>query len=73
MYIVGIGSDTVYQYTTGTFGGFTINASQFVADDGSLTTTNNGRKIGRGISTTELLIDSAMTGDETNEYLGSLV
>jgi len=73
MYIIGYVNDTVYQYTTGTFGGYTINASHFVADDGSLTTTNNGRKIGRGISTTELLIDSAMTGDETNEYLGSLV
>ena len=73
MYSVNMLNDTVFQYTTGTFGGYTINASQFVADNGSLTTTNNGRKIGRGISSSELLIDSAMTGDETNEYLGSLV
>jgi|13_taG_2_1085334.scaffolds.fasta_scaffold17176_1 sugar lactone lactonase YvrE len=73
MYVVGSQTDTIYQYSTGTFGGYTINVSQFVADDGSLTTTNNGRKIARSISTTELLIDSAMTGDETNEYLGSLV
>ena len=63
----------VFQYSTGTFGGYTINASQFVADDGSLTTTNNGRKIGKAISATEIIVDSALTGDETNEYLGSLV
>ena len=73
MYILGATGTVVDQYSTGTFGGFTINTSYFVADDGSFTTTNNGRKIGKAISATEIIVDSALTGDETNEYLGSLV
>ena len=51
----------------------TIGTTYYVADDGSLTTTNNGRKIGKAISASEIIVDSAMTGDEMNEYLGSLV
>lgn len=73
MYILGATGTVVDQYSTGTFGGFTINTPYFVADDGSFTTTNNGRKIGKAISATEIIVDSALTGDETNEYLGSLV
>lgn len=53
--------------------GLTIGTTYYVADDGSLTTTNNGRKIGRAISATKILVDSAMSGDEMNAYLGSLV
>ena len=53
--------------------GLTIGTSYFVADDGSLTTTNNGRKIGKAVSATELIIDTAMTGSEMNAYLGGLV
>ena len=73
MYIVGSDTDTVYQYTTGTFGGFTTNSSYFVADDGSLTTTNNGRKVGKALSATELQVKTKLTGSEMNEYLGGLV
>jgi hypothetical protein len=53
--------------------GLTIGATYYVADNGDLQTTNNGRKIGRAISATEILVDSAMSGDEMNAYLGSLV
>ena len=53
--------------------GLTIGSTYYVADDGSLSTTNNGRKIGRAISATKILVDSAMSGDEMNTYLGSLV
>jgi sugar lactone lactonase YvrE len=73
MYIVGSVTDTVYQYTTGTFGGFTTNSSYFVADDGSLTITNNGRKIGKALSASELQVKTKLTGSEMNEYLGGLV
>ena len=73
VYVIGTGTNSVYQYSTGTFGGYTVNASQFVADNGTFNTTNNGRKIGKAISSTEIIVDSAMTGDETNTYLGSLV
>ena len=73
MYIVGFDSDTVYQYSLGTFGGYTVNQSYFVADDGTLTTTNNGRKIGRAISESELQVKMKLTGSEMNEYLGGLV
>jgi hypothetical protein len=53
--------------------GLTTNTTYFVANDGSLSTTNNGRKIGRAISATEILIDTAMSGSEMNAYLGGLV
>jgi hypothetical protein len=53
--------------------GLTTNTTYFVANDGSLSTTNNGRKIGRAVSATKLLIDTAMTGTEMNAYLGGLV
>ena len=53
--------------------GLTTGSTYFVADDGSLSTTNNGRKIGRAISATEILIDTAMSGPEMNAYLGGLV
>jgi hypothetical protein len=51
----------------------TIGTSYYVADSGSLQTTNNGRKIGKAISATKLLVNSNMSGDEMNEYLGGLV
>jgi hypothetical protein len=53
--------------------GLTTGTTYFVANDGSLSTTNNGRKIGRAISATEILIDTAMSGSEMNAYLGGLV
>ena len=53
--------------------GLTIGTTYFVADDGSLSTTNNGRKIGKAISATKILVNSNMSGDEMDDYLGSLV
>lgn len=53
--------------------GLTIGQSYFVADDGTLTTTNNGRKIGEALSATNLQVKTKLTGDEMNEYLGGLV
>ena len=53
--------------------GLQAATTYFVADDGSLTTTNNGRKIGTAVSSNELLIDTAMSGPEMNAYLGGLV
>ena len=73
MYILGSTNGAVFQYSTGTFNGYDTNTSYFVADDGSLTTTNNGRKIGRAISTTELQVKTKLTGSEMNAYLGGLV
>ena len=71
LYMLGGDNDTVYQYTT--TAPLTIGSTYYVADDGSLSTTNNGRKIGRAISTTKLLVNSNMSGDEMNTYLGGLV
>ena len=53
--------------------GLTTNQSYFVADDGTLTTTNNGRKIGEALSASELQVKTKLTGSEMNEYLGGLV
>jgi hypothetical protein len=53
--------------------GLTVNTSYFLSDDGSLSATNNGRKLGKAVATTKLLIDTAMSGSEMNEYLGGLV
>ena len=53
--------------------GLTIGQSYFVADDGTLTTTNNGRKIGEALSATNLQVKTKLTGGEMNEYLGGLV
>ena len=53
--------------------GLTIGQSYFIADDGTLTTTNNGRKIGEAISTTNLQVKTKLTGSEMDEYLGGLV
>jgi phenylpyruvate tautomerase PptA (4-oxalocrotonate tautomerase family) len=53
--------------------GLTAGQSYFLADDGSLSETNNGRKIGTAVSATKLLIDTAMSGPETDAYLGGLV
>ena len=53
--------------------GLTIGTTYFVADNGSLSTTNNGRKIGKAISATKILVNSNMSGDEMDDYLGSLV
>ncbi len=50
-----------------------ISKTYYVADNGSLQTLNNGRKIGKAISATKLLVNSNMSGNEMNEYLGSLV
>ena len=50
-----------------------VNATYYVADNGDLQTTNNGRKIGKAISATKLLVNSNMSGDEMNAYLGGLV
>ena len=53
--------------------GLTIGQSYFVSDDGTLTTTNNGRKIGEAFSATNLQVKMNLTGDEMNAYLGGLV
>ena len=53
--------------------GLTVNTSYFLDDDGSLITVNNGRKLGKAVATTKLLVDTAMSGSEMNEYLGGLV
>lgn len=53
--------------------GLTVNTSYFLDDDGSLITANNGRKLGKAVATTKLLVDTAMSGSEMNEYLGGLV
>jgi hypothetical protein len=72
-------SDTVTGQITITSGinegqtGLTIGQSYFVSDDGTLTTTNNGRKIGEAFSATNLQVKMKLTGDEMNAYLGGLV
>jgi len=53
--------------------GLTTNSSYFVAADGTLSTVNNGRKIGKALSATKLLVNTALTPAEMNAYLGSLV
>jgi len=50
-----------------------IGTTYYVSDTGVLQTTNNGRKIGKAISATKLLVNSNMSGDEMNAYLGGLV
>jgi len=50
-----------------------IGTVYYVADNGTLQTTNNGRKIGKAIATTKILVNSNMSGDEMNAYLGGLV
>ena len=50
-----------------------VGTTYYVADNGDLQTTNNGRKIGKAISATKLLVNSNMSGDEMNAYLGGLV
>lgn len=50
----------------------TTGSSYFVSTTGTLTTTNTGVKAGRATSATTILVDTAMTGDEMNSYLGSL-
>lgn len=53
--------------------GLTIGSTYYVANDGSLSTTNNGRKIGRAISSTKLLVNTALSATEMDAYLGGLV
>ncbi len=53
--------------------GLTVGTTYYVSDTGVLQTTNNGRKIGKAISATKLLVNSNMSGDEINAYLGGLV
>ena len=53
--------------------GLTAGTTYYLADDGTLSATNNGRKVGKATSATEILIDTAMSGPEMNEYLGGLV
>ena len=50
-----------------------VGTTYYVADNGTLQTTNNGRKIGKAISATKILVNSNMSGDEMNAYLGGLV
>jgi hypothetical protein len=52
--------------------GLTTGTSYFVSTTGTLTTTNTGVKAGRATSATTILVDTAMSGDEMNSYLGSL-
>lgn len=53
--------------------GLTIGSTYYVANDGSLSTTNNGRKIGKAISSTKLLVNTALSATEMDAYLGGLV
>ena len=81
--VIGVASEAISDTATGKITingginegqtGLTVNTTYYVADDGSLSTTNNGRKIGKAIATTKLLVNSNMSGDEMNEYLGGLV
>ncbi len=50
-----------------------IGTTYYVSDVGVLQTTNNGRKIGKAISASKILVNSNMSGDEMNAYLGGLV
>jgi len=50
-----------------------VGTTYYVADNGDLQTTNNGRKIGKAISASELQVKTKLTGSEMNEYLGGLV
>lgn len=80
--IIGVAAEAISDTATGqitiTSGinegqtGLTIGQSYFVADDGTLTTTNNGRKIGEALSATNLQVKMKLTGGEMNEYLGGL-
>ena len=51
----------------------TTGSPYYLADDGTLSTTNNGRKAGVATSATSLLVSKALTGPEMNDYLGSLL
>ena len=81
---IGVAAEAISN--TATFGSITINGGinegqsslaigtvYYVADNGTLQTTNNGRKIGKAITATKILVNSNMSGDEMNAYLGGLV
>ena len=42
----------------------TVGEDYFIADNGTLTTTNNGRKVGRATATTKILVNPALLNDE---------
>lgn len=62
---VGGINDRVTSLTTGT--------TYYVSTTGTLTTTNTGVKAGKALSATTILVDTALSGPEMNDYLGSLV
>ena len=53
--------------------GLTAGLSYYIADDGSLSTTNSGRKAGVATNSTSILVNKALSGPEMNDYLGSLL
>jgi hypothetical protein len=53
--------------------GLTAGLSYYIADDGSLSTTNSGRKAGVATGSTNILVNKALSGPEMNDYLGSLI
>ena len=81
--LIGVSTEAISDTATGTINiigginesqtGLTTGTTYYVANDGSLSTTNNGRKVGKAISSTKLLVDTAMSGPEMNTYLGGLV
>jgi len=80
---IGVAAEAISNTATGSItinGGInegqsslSIGTVYYVADNGTLQTTNNGRKIGKAIATTKILVNSNMSGDEMNAYLGGLV
>lgn len=81
--LIGVSTEAISDTATGTINiigginesqtGLTTGTTYYAANDGSLSTTNNGRKVGKAISSTKLLVDTAMSGPEMNTYLGGLV
>jgi len=56
------GAITITGGTNTAQSGLTVGEDYFIADDGTLTTTNNGRKVGRATATTKILVNPAFGG-----------
>jgi len=80
---IGVAAEAISNTATGSItingginegqSGLAIGTTYYVSDVGVLQTTNNGRKIGKAISASKILVNSNMSGDEMNAYLGGLV
>ena len=55
------------------FSGLTAGSTYYVTTAGALQTTNNGFKVGRALTSSSILVDTALSAAEMNTYLGSLV